>query len=158
MSYNSAVHESTGYTPFFLSRGREMRLPIDHMIPAEPPDMQYKSTTKYAKDVTIALQDTFKKANEHLGTARRRQESVYNRPFARLAYTHYIDERGSGEQKQKSHRSSSTPHYVFSVGAGAIQNKGKVTLKVGDVPLQDVLIDSAATCNLMGRAAWEWLR
>ena len=63
--------------------------------------------------------------------------------------THCIDEGASGQPKYESHRSSSTPHYGFSVGAGARQNKGTVTLKVGGVPLQDVLIDSGATCRLM---------
>ena len=82
--------------------------------------------------------------------------SVRARKPVKGTNTHCIDEGASGEQKQGSHGNSSTPHYVFSVGAGAIQNKGTVTLKVGGVPLQDVLIDSWATCNLMGRAKWEW--
>ena len=79
MSKNSAVLESTGYTPFFLSHCRVMRLPIDLMIPTELPDMQYKSTTQYANDVITALQDTFQKANEYLHTARRFQQSGYDK-------------------------------------------------------------------------------
>lgn len=42
MSYNSPVHKTTGYTPFFIFRGWEMWLPVDLMIPVEPPGMQYK--------------------------------------------------------------------------------------------------------------------
>ena len=37
MTYNSVNHDSTGYTPFFLSRGREMQLPVDRMITVDPP-------------------------------------------------------------------------------------------------------------------------
>ena len=29
MAYRSAVQASTGYTPYFLLYGREMRLPLD---------------------------------------------------------------------------------------------------------------------------------
>lgn len=32
MSYNSAVHENTGYKPVFLSHGPEMWLPEDLII------------------------------------------------------------------------------------------------------------------------------
>ena len=62
MSYNSAVQESTsGYTSFFLSRGQEMRLPIDLMIPTEPPDMQYKSTEKYSRLLPSLYRGLFEK-------------------------------------------------------------------------------------------------
>ena len=57
------------------------------MMPAESADMRYKSTTQYAKDVGTALRDTFQKADEHLDTARRQQQSCYDkwaqeRPFS----------------------------------------------------------------------------
>ena len=29
MAYKSAVHESTGFKPYFLEHGREMRFPVD---------------------------------------------------------------------------------------------------------------------------------
>ena len=37
-------------------------------------------------------------------------------------------------------------------------SKGTVALIVEGVEVPDVLIDSRATCNLMGRGTWEWLK
>ena len=39
MAYRSAVRSSTGYTPYILLHGREMRLPLD--IIYRPPDVEY---------------------------------------------------------------------------------------------------------------------
>ena len=53
-----------------------MRLPIDLMTSVAPPDIQYKSVTDYAKNLTTTLKETFRTANEHLTIARRRQQKV----------------------------------------------------------------------------------
>ena len=50
------------------------------------------------------------------------------------------------------------PYYVFSVGGEPSGDKGIINLSVGGVELPDVLIDSEATCNLVGRHTWEWLK
>ena len=50
------------------------------------------------------------------------------------------------------------PYYVFSVGGELSGDKGIINLSVGGVELPDVLIDSEATCNLVGRHTWEWLK
>ena len=62
------------------------------------------------------------------------------------------------------HRSDDLPaeqtkhEYVFAVKHDGMSAKGMVLLKVGRVEIPDVLIDSGATCNLMGRGTWEWLK
>ena len=38
------------------------------------------------------------------------------------------------------------------------QRSGIVTVVVGGVHLPNLLIDSGATCNLLGQGSWEWLK
>ena len=53
---------------------------------------------------------------------------------------------------------STGPEYVFSVGDDTRQSNGVVTLNVGGIRLPNVLIDSGATSNLLGKSTWEWLK
>ena len=48
LSYRSAVHEATGYTPAQLMMGRDLRLPMDLLF-ERPPDAQPACTTEYVK-------------------------------------------------------------------------------------------------------------
>ena len=52
MAYRSAVQTSTGYTPYFLLYGREIRLFLDLMYP--PPDCD-QARTEYAIEVRKTL-------------------------------------------------------------------------------------------------------
>ena len=48
---------------------------------------------------------------------------------------------------------------MFSVGNNTRPSNGVVTLRVGGVHLPpNVLIDSGATSNLLGKPTWEWLK
>ena len=54
-----------------------------------------------------------------------------------------------------------SPDFAFAVGQTGnhlSSDNGVVTLSVGEVELPDVLIDSGATCNLMGQQTWNWLK
>ena len=54
-----------------------------------------------------------------------------------------------------------SPDYAFSVGqlnGRELQRSPLVTLVIGGVDVPDVLIDSGATCNVMGQQTWEFLK
>ena len=69
----------------------------------------------------------------------------------RKTNTNYVDSDTESGQNSK-------PNYVFSVGDRLGQRSGIVTVVVGGVHLPNVLIDSGATCNLLGQRTWEWLK
>ena len=77
MAYNSAVHESTGFTPYFLEHGREMRLPADFIAPPVPERGHLQSS--YGKKLRTTLESAFQSAQENLQTAHRRQKIGYDR-------------------------------------------------------------------------------
>ena len=64
MAYNSAVHESTGFTPYFLENGREMRLPVD-LVATPIPEPGY-SQTAFGKKLRTTLENAFQSARESL--------------------------------------------------------------------------------------------
>ena len=77
MAYNSAVHESTGFTPYFLEHGREMRLPVD-LVATPIPEPGY-SQTAFGKKLRTTLENAFQSARESLNTAHQRQKVGYDR-------------------------------------------------------------------------------
>ena len=73
--------------------------------------------------------------------------------------TNYVDGGGDrSESVEQDERPSTGPECVFSVGDDTRQSKEVVTLRVGGVHLPNVLIDSGATSNLLGKPTWEWLK
>ena len=76
MAYNAAVHKSTGFNPYFLEHGREMRLPADFIAPPVPERGHLQ--TSYGKKLRT-LESAFQSAQENSQTAHRRQKIGYDR-------------------------------------------------------------------------------
>ena len=84
MAYRSSEHISTGYTPFTLMFGREMRLPLDVMVgvPEATPD-HYGD---YVSQLKSQLSNAFQDVREHLRTAQHRQKEYFDRGVKERLY------------------------------------------------------------------------
>ncbi|KAJ7383805.1 hypothetical protein OS493_025676, partial [Desmophyllum pertusum] len=70
----------------------------------------------------------------------------------RMTKTNCVDGDIDGEESVENNgKPSPRPDYVFSVGEeSSSQSSGTATLVLGGVHLSNVLIDSGATCNILG--------
>ena len=73
-AYNVCVNTTTGFTPFFLTYGREARLTVDSILPV--PKMRHPSYIEYVEKLATKLQTASRQTQVQLSTA----HSLYNRP------------------------------------------------------------------------------
>ena len=76
MAYNTSIHPSTGFSPFFLMFRRQTKLPVDLVYGYTPTESQPQH--EYARQLEKILQGAFQVARENMGTATERMKEVYN--------------------------------------------------------------------------------
>ena len=84
MVYNSSLHSTTGYSPFYLMSGHEERLPLDVMYGTSCDAPQTHNT--YAAHLHLSLTKAYSRVRKHLQVAHLRQKQnydqrVYGEPF-----------------------------------------------------------------------------
>ena len=81
-AYNSTIHKSTGYSPFYLVFGRESRLPIDCILPIETNKTTKKTYDRFVRDWKNSMRDAFQAVNqnaEQAGQANKRRYDARGR-------------------------------------------------------------------------------
>ena len=83
MAYNSSEQTSTKFSPYFLMFGREMRMPVELILPQPESDilgeMENYSELNYVEQMVSKLQSAFSLVRQNLKTATLWQKRVYDR-------------------------------------------------------------------------------
>ena len=77
-AYNAAMHESTGFSPFFLMFGRHPRLAIDAFLGIRSSE-ERKSHQDYADKLKNRLSDAYKCASEEAAHKGEKYKHYYNK-------------------------------------------------------------------------------
>eukprot|EP00731_Ephydatia_muelleri_P010034 Em0005g620a len=115
LAYNSSVHASTGFSPFFLMFGRQVKLPVDLMYGTT----QGKETAvmEYVKNLKDGLLEAYALVRDRCETEHKRQKSIYDRkvhgePYSEGDLVWLFTPAVPSGQSRKLHRPWKGPYKV----------------------------------------------
>ena len=77
LPYRTSVHESIGYTPYFLLFGHEATLPIDlQFLP--PSDATWTNYHEYVAETRLRFHTAYEQPRQYLKGQQKRQHALYN--------------------------------------------------------------------------------
>ncbi|XP_070175456.1 uncharacterized protein [Littorina saxatilis] len=77
-AYNSCIHSSTGYSPYFLFFGRHPRLPVDLAFGLDLDHRNKTSTRQFVKDLKRQLKQAYENASHQMDKMRRKNKARYD--------------------------------------------------------------------------------
>ncbi|KAK7906739.1 hypothetical protein WMY93_015351 [Mugilogobius chulae] len=78
-AYNTSVHSSTGFTPYFLTHGREARVPVDVLLgPVAQSSQGYDSIDDFVLSLRRRLDTAFRQTRDNSVTASDKQRTFYD--------------------------------------------------------------------------------
>uniref|UniRef100_A0A8C5DFV4 Integrase catalytic domain-containing protein n=1 Tax=Gouania willdenowi TaxID=441366 RepID=A0A8C5DFV4_GOUWI len=128
--YNCAVHETTGYPPFYLMFGRVPRLPIDVLFRAVLHDSAVMSYDRYVACLANDLKEAMVIAQDHASKEQRRHAQLYNKrikgPSVDIGDRVLLANRKERGKKKLADRWESTIYTVMDI------NPEKHTYRIHD--------------------------
>ena len=76
-AYRASVHSSTGFSPNFLTFGRELNAPIDIML-GRPTDTEYYSLDEFVEKKLTLMESAYALTREHLNASSARSKIYYD--------------------------------------------------------------------------------
>ena len=77
-AYNATIHDTTGYSPYFLMFGRHPRLAIDAFLGLSPDPLSANHQTEYARKLRERLQFAYRKAQKVAQESAAKHKATYD--------------------------------------------------------------------------------